>query len=155
MVWFWELAIELVQNIIRSIKLTKDKEYAIKTLIKKLQIRTLVECKVDEMVYSHFNMDTDPDFPYDEYFNCNSKSDAFTIAEEVAKRRWSNSEVATPVKRNELFPCTYKGDAINKKDLTYEDGDEITTGPVYIPEFHVNLQTAPRIDAISFDIREK
>lgn len=63
-----------------TMELIKEKEYARKSMIRKLQIRELVERKIDDMSYSYFNMSTYSGLMYDEYFNYKTKSDAFSIA---------------------------------------------------------------------------
>lgn len=77
----------------------------------------------------------------------------------LLRERWRNIEKATnegrAIRRNEIFPSTYSIGARNKRDVSYEDGEKVTSRAVHMPDFHAELQTAPWIDAISFDIQER
>ena len=142
-----------------SMKVIKTKNIAIKSLIRKLDIPTLLKCEKDDMEYMSFNLDTFPGFTYKEYFNCKTKRDAASIAHKVAIRRWKNIDEISKsnnkvLKRNYLFPSTYVIGARNKRDHNYDDNDELTSRPVHMPEFHCELNTSPWIDQITNHIKE-
>lgn len=141
-----------------TMALIKERKVAHKTAIRKLNITTLPKCERDDMLLSNFNLETYPGFTQKEVLGCENKRKSVDISYNVAKTRWDNITKATSenrvIKRNELFPSTYVVGARNKKDCYYEDGDEVTSRAVHMPEFHCEMQVAPWIDGISTHIKE-
>ena len=70
-----------------SMSLIKKKDDAIKTVITKLEITTLVRFSSDDMFNSVFNQDSFPGFSYKKYLGFSTKREAIEIASYVAKKR--------------------------------------------------------------------
>lgn len=142
-----------------SMSLIKKKEFAIKSIIRKLRIPQLPKASIEDTSSCSFNLNTFPGFHYKEYFDCNDKRSALDIAHEVAKKRWTNIENANNsgrvVRRNEIFPNTFVVGARNKRDYFYEEGEAITSRAVHMPEFHSEMNSAVWIDPITEFIKMK
>lgn len=130
---------------------------AIKTAIRKLNIKTLSKCKKEDMNYLSFNKNTYPGFYYDKYHDCKTKLEASGIAMKVARERWSRiskaSKTKTKLKRNKIFPNTFVVGARNKRDYHYEDGDVISSRAVHMPEFHSELNSSVWVEQIAKEIK--
>lgn len=142
-----------------SLELIKKKEFAIKTMIRKLRIPQLAKCKKDDMSTSYFDLKTYPGFSYKEYLGFETKEEALDVALHVAKRRWDNIESCTkfskPVRRNYLFPNTFTVGARNKRESSYENGERVNSRSVHMPEFHGEICDAPWLDQITEYIKLK
>lgn len=142
-----------------SMALIKKKEKGIKAVIRKIKIPQLPKAEKEDMLSCSFNMKTYPGFHLKEYFNCNTKGDAISIANKIAIKRWEKIDEANfenrIVRRNEIFPNTYTVGARNKRDFTYDDFSEVTSRAVHMPEFHSELNSAAWIDPITDYIKYK
>lgn len=142
-----------------SMKLIKKKSSAIKSVIRKLKITQLAKCEKLDMIDSNFNLDTYPGFTYAEYLKLKTKRDALPVAFKVANQRWDNIEESTLngkiVQRNKLYPNTFVVGARNKREMNYEDGDQVTSRAVHMPEFHSELNSAVWLDQISQEIKDR
>lgn len=140
-----------------KIELIKEKELAIKSAIRKLKIKELAKCEIDDIETSKFNLNTYAGFTFDEYLNKPTKKKALNDALIIAKERWNNisnaSDKGVLIKRNEIFPHTFSVGARNKREISYENGDEVKSRAVHMPEFHGELCDSPWIDQISDEIK--
>jgi hypothetical protein len=138
-----------------TIKLFKK---TIKSTIRKLKIPVLAPADKDDMKFSRFDKNTYPGFFYKEYLNLSTKEKASPYALEIANEKWDCIEKCNNNKktflRNELFPGTYTVGARNKRDLTYEDFDVLSSRAVHMPEFHNELHSSVWTDPISNYIRD-
>lgn len=141
-----------------NLKLLLKKEIAIKAAIRKLKIPTLCKCEIDDIQTSKFNMNTYAGFTYDEYLQKPTKREAINDALFIARKRWKNITKANKesrlINRNEIFPHTFSVGARNKREDSYENGEEVKSRAVHMPEFHGELCDCPWIDQISDYVKE-
>lgn len=142
-----------------DIKLIYKKELAIKSAIRKIKIPQLAKCELDDIYTTKFNLNTYAGFTFDEYLDKPLKRDALDDALIIAKKRWQNISKANNesrcITRNEIFPHTFSVGARNKREDSYENGDDVKSRAVHMPEFHGELCDSPWIDQISDYIKDK
>lgn len=140
-----------------SITGIKKYEKAIKAAIRKLQIKTLAKCEINDMDFLSFNKNTYPGFYLSNYESCSNKEDSSIKALKIAKERWKRIDIASKKKvklnRNKLFPNTFVVGARNKRDYFYEDGDTISSRAVHMPEFYSELNSSVWIEQIAKEIK--
>ncbi len=135
----------------------KKYEKAIKATIRKLKIKTLSKCEIDDMDYLSFNKNTYPGFYLSNYESCTNKGESSIKALKIARERWKRIDLAsknkTKLNRNEIFPNTFVVGARNKRDYFYEDGDSISSRAVHMPEFYSELNSSVWIEQIAKEIK--
>lgn len=135
-----------------TMALIRKKKKAIKTVIRKLRIKQLPNCELEDMKFSKFKVNKYSGFSFDKYLWLRSKEKSSDVALKLAEIRWSRianiSNSGRYISRKYLMPGTYAVGARNKKEYIYDDYETVTSRAVHMPEFHCELNTAPWIDQI-------
>lgn len=142
-----------------SMETIKIFEPAIKNAIRKLKIKELSNCNVEDLSLTSFNKNTYPGFHLKEYCGYEDKNSAAADAFKIATKRWKNIEEASKskikLKRNKIFPNTFVVGARNKREYFYEDGEILTSRAVHMPEFASEINSTIWIEQITNHLKEK
>jgi hypothetical protein len=132
---------------------------SIKSAIRKLKIRRLAKCSIEDLDFVSYSKKTYPGFTYKEYFDFETKEKAASAALSVAKLRWKKisdcAKIGKKLKRNKIFPNTFVVGARNKREYFYEDDEVLTSRAIHMPEFHNEICSSVWIDQISNEIKRK
>lgn len=142
-----------------TLKLIKEFEPAVKSVIRKLKIEQLAECFIDDLNLTSFNSKTFPGFHLNNYFRHSNKEEASSDAMKIAKERWKyidkSSELGVRLKRNKLFPNTFVVGARNKREYDFLDNENLSSRAVHMPEFPTEIHSSIWLEQITNQIRSK
>jgi hypothetical protein len=144
-----------------SMALIKEFSKSVKIAIRKLKIDQQAKVNFNEIDMINFNKETYPGFSYKEYFNYQNKGEAADLALEVAKKKWKYISSLTKdgknkkIQRKRLFPNTYVVGARNKRELDYEDFEQIKSRAIHMPEFHNEILNTCWMEQITERIKAK
>ena len=136
-----------------SMQLIKEKKKAISNIIRKPLINTLLKYDIDSIDATNFDLSIFPGFTYSEYLVNKNTSEAFAVTREVTRVRWKYLDKCG--KRNSIFPSIFTVGAGNKREVTYENFDSLTSRPVHMPKFPAELQSASWIESITDSIKRR
>lgn len=132
---------------------------AVRDSIRKLQIEVLGEVNITDMDDFDFNLDTMAGYRYENYFGAKSKRDCVDLALEISRIRYKNIVKASKekriIKRNEVVPGIYSIGARNTRKTEIEEGEDLNSRAVHMPEWHTELHGGLFSDLITAHLVEK
>jgi hypothetical protein len=125
----------------------------VKVIFRKLRMPIFSRCGIEEMLLENVAVRKKPGYRYEAMYNMQTKGEALHTAYTVAVKRWNNIERGWNDRR-EIIPGVYTVGARNKRDHTYEDGEDAVSRAVHMPEMHAELTSAPWCNRITDWLKE-